>query len=247
MSAPHEPAREAGALEGPRWRVAALASDLGRKPLAVTVVDRHLVLFRGPDGRPRALEDRCPHRGVPLSLGVCRGGTLACAYHGWRFDGAGTLLEVPSNVDEPLPRVALPAYAAIERDRLIWVAAGSEALGLPPDLELAGFAWRRWRLIEARPADVVRMDLALGGEVAWLAPDRAEAVAGGARTLLLLVPEGPTRTRVELMVGRKALWGRSRWEAGGPGWPVALGGDRLAPWLTTRGDDGDWRLERPLC
>jgi phenylpropionate dioxygenase-like ring-hydroxylating dioxygenase large terminal subunit len=32
-----------------------------------------------------ALLDRCPHRGVALSLGTITDGCLACPFHGWRF------------------------------------------------------------------------------------------------------------------------------------------------------------------
>src|SRR5262249_62176725 len=48
-----------------------------------------LVLFRDAEGMVRALEDRCPHRGVPLSLGTCERGRLVCAYHGMQADGDG--------------------------------------------------------------------------------------------------------------------------------------------------------------
>ena len=47
-------------------------------------------------GTAYALHDRCPHRGVPLSLGNQQfPGTLSCAYHGWTFGlGDGKLCAV---------------------------------------------------------------------------------------------------------------------------------------------------------
>jgi phenylpropionate dioxygenase-like ring-hydroxylating dioxygenase large terminal subunit len=53
------------------------------------------VLFRESNGRLRMLEDRCPHRGAPLSLGQHLGNKLACAYHGVQVDGEGTVVSVP--------------------------------------------------------------------------------------------------------------------------------------------------------
>jgi phenylpropionate dioxygenase-like ring-hydroxylating dioxygenase large terminal subunit len=53
------------------------------------------VLFREPNGTLRMLEDRCPHRGAPLSLGQHLGNKLACAYHGVQVDGDGTVVSVP--------------------------------------------------------------------------------------------------------------------------------------------------------
>ena len=51
------------------WYVVAWSRELADKPLAITVMDENLVIFRDPEGRPAVLEDRCPHRHLPLSLG----------------------------------------------------------------------------------------------------------------------------------------------------------------------------------
>src|SRR5689334_11775822 len=43
------------------WYAACESSELGsKKPLACTILDTPLALFRGPDGAPGALFDRCP-------------------------------------------------------------------------------------------------------------------------------------------------------------------------------------------
>ena len=58
----------------------------------VTLLGDNIVLFRDADGRARALENRCPHRGPLLSLGlvgVWSPGTVTCRYHGMTFDGDG--------------------------------------------------------------------------------------------------------------------------------------------------------------
>lgn len=53
------------------------------------------VLFRSADGTLSMLEDRCPHRGAPLSLGVHLGDRVQCRYHGVQVAGDGTVLCVP--------------------------------------------------------------------------------------------------------------------------------------------------------
>ncbi|MFN8052851.1 MAG: aromatic ring-hydroxylating dioxygenase subunit alpha [Acidimicrobiales bacterium] len=123
------------------WYVACLASELRRSPIARTVLDVPLVLFRGPDGSPAALVDRCPHRNVPLSVGRCVDGELECRYHGWRFDSAGTCLDVPgleeASADRTVRRVG--AFPVVEQDGMVWVApAGEPATPLPPRLSHVG-------------------------------------------------------------------------------------------------------------
>lgn len=59
------------------------------RPWPVTVLGTELVVWRDGEGQWRVFDDACPHRKVALSEGrVEDDGTLACAYHGWRFDGA---------------------------------------------------------------------------------------------------------------------------------------------------------------
>jgi phenylpropionate dioxygenase-like ring-hydroxylating dioxygenase large terminal subunit len=76
------------------WQIAALSSQLQRKPLARTIADTPLVLFRSSDGRAAALIDRCPHRNYPLSEGRVIEGAVQCPYHGWRFAPDGACVEV---------------------------------------------------------------------------------------------------------------------------------------------------------
>ena len=57
-------------------------SEIDDKPLGRAVCGERIVFYRGPDGRATALEDWCPHRGAPLSLGRVAEGKLVCGYHG---------------------------------------------------------------------------------------------------------------------------------------------------------------------
>lgn len=45
-----------------------------------------LALFRTGDDQVYAVEDRCPHRGGPLSAGMVHGRMVSCPLHGWRLD-----------------------------------------------------------------------------------------------------------------------------------------------------------------
>jgi nitrite reductase/ring-hydroxylating ferredoxin subunit len=84
------------------WAVARSEEVTGKKPLSVDIGERPVVLWRDLEGRPRALEDRCPHRRAPLSLGCIRKeGWIQCGYHGWSYDGeTGRVREIPNLKNE---------------------------------------------------------------------------------------------------------------------------------------------------
>jgi nitrite reductase (NADH) small subunit len=42
-----------------------------------------IALFRAADGRVFALEDRCPHKGGPLSQGIVHDHAVTCPLHNW--------------------------------------------------------------------------------------------------------------------------------------------------------------------
>jgi phenylpropionate dioxygenase-like ring-hydroxylating dioxygenase large terminal subunit len=80
-----------------QWYTAATSAELGEKPLARTVCNEPLVIFRGHDGNVAVLTDRCPHRKAPLSSGEVVGNDIQCGYHGIRFAADGACTHVPGN------------------------------------------------------------------------------------------------------------------------------------------------------
>jgi len=117
------------------WYAACRADDLRDGPIARTVFDQPIVLFRDGAGRASALLDRCAHRNAPLSLGAMdANGNLACPYHGWRFDGTGACREVPGLLErDTAAGRSVPAFATCEQDGFVWLwaRADAEAAGSP--------------------------------------------------------------------------------------------------------------------
>ncbi len=116
------------------WTPVVDARSLGRKPLAVKLAGESLALFRDGKGGVGALIDRCPHRGVALSLGsVNEEGCLECPFHGWSFEAGGACVHVPLN-DVPADKRARHAAMAVparEIGGLVWVFTGAVASGEP--------------------------------------------------------------------------------------------------------------------
>jgi nitrite reductase/ring-hydroxylating ferredoxin subunit len=110
------------------WYPVLTARELGRKPKAVKLTGKEIVVFRDGD-KLHALDDRCPHRGVKLSLGDCHyAGTISCPYHGWTFDGASgalvaALMEGPESAI--VSKVRTKTYPVQEHAGLIWIWPGT--------------------------------------------------------------------------------------------------------------------------
>ncbi|MCM3883877.1 aromatic ring-hydroxylating dioxygenase subunit alpha [Frankia sp. R82] len=102
------------------WYPVALSRDIRDQPVAVRLLDEQLVVYRAGD-QVVVARDLCPHRGVPLSMGVGDGQTVACAYHGLRFGADGACVAIPAHPQAKIPaRMALATCPAEERYGLIW-------------------------------------------------------------------------------------------------------------------------------
>jgi phenylpropionate dioxygenase-like ring-hydroxylating dioxygenase large terminal subunit len=116
-----------------RWYVAAETQELTAQPLARTLCEQHVVMYRTEAGDPVALDDRCPHRYAPLSTGRCEGETIACGYHGVTFDPSGTCVLIPGQKNIP-PRMRVRSYPIVDRWGWSWIWMGDPAIADPADI-----------------------------------------------------------------------------------------------------------------
>jgi phenylpropionate dioxygenase-like ring-hydroxylating dioxygenase large terminal subunit len=131
------------------WFVIARSTQVGTTPTSVTAFCRPFALVRDPKLGVLAFEDRCPHRGVPLSLGRLGAQGLTCRYHGWTF-GADGRCRSQAGATRPAADIRVPVFPVREQDGLIWISARdsnplpSRALGLKGSKQrlLAQFTWR---------------------------------------------------------------------------------------------------------
>lgn len=105
------------------WYVAAWDHEVTASPRAVRLLGEDVVLFRRTDGSVAALEDACPHRKLPLSMGRVRGDTIECGYHGLTFDGQGRCTRVPGETRIP-SSARVRAYPVAQRYGLLWLWMG---------------------------------------------------------------------------------------------------------------------------
>jgi phenylpropionate dioxygenase-like ring-hydroxylating dioxygenase large terminal subunit len=112
------------------WYVAAWDHDIGPGLTPARILGEPVVLYRTRGGKPAALEDACPHRKLPLSMGRLKGDEVECGYHGLTFDSSGACTRVPGA--ERIPHVArVRSYPVEERYGLVWIWMGAPALADP--------------------------------------------------------------------------------------------------------------------
>ncbi len=134
-----------------------------RKLVRATLLGVPLVLGRDREGKPFAMRDACPHRGMPLSCGNFDGGLVECSYHGWKFDGrTGQCREIPSLTGQEKvrpERIFAGHFACDEADGYIWVfmpepgSKGDPADG-PPRLPVFGSRYRITHLSAELPVSI---------------------------------------------------------------------------------------------
>jgi 5,5'-dehydrodivanillate O-demethylase oxygenase subunit len=100
----------------------------------VRILGENLVAYRGADGSYGCIAERCIHRGCSLYYGFVEDGAIRCAYHGWKFDADGTVLEQPFEPEASTFRTKVRArtYPVQEQSGLLFVYMGPAPAPLLP-------------------------------------------------------------------------------------------------------------------
>jgi nitrite reductase/ring-hydroxylating ferredoxin subunit len=117
-----------------QWYAVLESKRLGARPVPVKRLGEELVLYRTASGAVGAMADRCPHRGVALSLGRVVGEEIECGYHAFRFRADGACTAMPCDGrDAKIPNaMRATSFAAREAHGLVWIWWGAAREELPP-------------------------------------------------------------------------------------------------------------------
>lgn len=116
-----------------RWWIAGFSWEIKDKPVARTILGRAMVLFKIPGGQFAALEDRCCHKELPLSMGSIEDKGLRCGYHGLLFNAEGQCIEIPGQDLIPA-KACVKRFPLIERNKVLWVWVGETPEDQPTDV-----------------------------------------------------------------------------------------------------------------
>jgi phenylpropionate dioxygenase-like ring-hydroxylating dioxygenase large terminal subunit len=135
------------------WYPVCKADELSEdKPPRVELLSMRFVAFRDAAGAAHVLSDTCVHRGGSLSKGKVVEGCVECPYHGWRFDGAGRCVLIPSLPgQEPPARAKVDSYPVQEKYGVVFAFLGdlpeAERPAVCPVPEYGQEGWRASEII----------------------------------------------------------------------------------------------------
>jgi nitrite reductase/ring-hydroxylating ferredoxin subunit len=181
-----------------RWFPVARAEEVARRHVVhAQLLGQEIALWRDDSGLVNAWENRCPHRGVRLSIGLNTGTELRCQYHGWRYaSGDGRCTFIPAHPDQKPPNVirAVP-YGCAERHGFVWVrlAGGDRPLY---SLDVAAWTTLRSLFTEASVPAVSRALIENYPELEAIDDFILEAASGRPRLFFLLQPVSERQTLI---------------------------------------------------
>ena len=107
------------------WYVASWSHEIKDRLIRITIMGENIVLFRSRDGIISALEDRCPHKSLPLSRGRIIDDAIQCGYHGMTFGSDGKCIRIPGQ--DNIPETAfVKTYLIVEEYNIVWIWMGDE-------------------------------------------------------------------------------------------------------------------------
>ena len=109
-----------------KWYLVCPSDELKNEIRQYKILGEEIILFRNPDKTITALEDRCCHRNVNLSLGYLDKERIVCGYHGWQYDKTGSCVQIPSQLpgDKIPPTAKIKAYPVQDFNKWVWIFIG---------------------------------------------------------------------------------------------------------------------------
>lgn len=197
------------------WYPLAWARDIGRSLAKRVVIEQDLVVYRTEDGRVAALDDVCPHRLAPLSIGRLRGDAVECGYHGLTFDCSGRCIVAPG-MSSPPPSARVRSYPTTESMGMVWIWMGEPDLADPAQVfRLTEYDDPAFSSVEGDALPVAANYLSLADNLC----DPTHVVYVHTSTLASVGRE-ETRIRYERQGNKVVTW---RWVIDGPLIPVFEG------------------------
>ena len=116
------------------WYVCAFEHELtAHNFISRRILGERVLFYVTRDGQPVALEDRCPHRLVPLSYGRRKDDSIQCGYHGMVFATTGRCIHIPGQAEIPTT-AKIRTYPIETRCGYHWIWMGDPSLAAKEEI-----------------------------------------------------------------------------------------------------------------
>jgi phenylpropionate dioxygenase-like ring-hydroxylating dioxygenase large terminal subunit len=118
-----------------QWYAILESTEIKKRKIAgVTRMGEKLVAWRDTKGKLSVMADKCPHRGVALSVGKLTGDCIQCPFHGFEYNTSGTCTLGPANGKNAVPPKALHvrSYPVREEHGFVYIWWGEPRDEYPP-------------------------------------------------------------------------------------------------------------------
>jgi phthalate 4,5-dioxygenase oxygenase subunit len=124
-----EGAAPMGGLMRRHWLPVCMSEEVAEPdgtPVRSRLLGEDLVVFKDTKGQLGVLGEYCLHRRASLAFGRNEDCGLRCLYHGWKFDVAGNVVDMPSEAPGAAQRLGkkTKAYPAREGGGFVWIWMG---------------------------------------------------------------------------------------------------------------------------
>jgi len=136
------------------WYVAGWSSEFDNELSSLKILDENIVMFRTSKGQVIAMEDRCPHRFLPLSMGKLIGDDIQCGYHGITYNCEGVCVRIPGQ-KKIQKSLYVPTYPVYEKYDIVWVWMGEDYLADTSKIfEMPQFSQSGWEVNQGDAIDL---------------------------------------------------------------------------------------------
>ncbi len=128
------------------WYVAGWSSEFAHNLHPLVILEQALVGYRSTDGSVVILEDRCPHRQLPLSKGQLLNDSIQCGYHGMTFNGRGQCIRIPGQDNIP-SSAYVRSYPVHEKNDIVFIWMGNPEKANTDDIfDMPQFNSEQWHV-----------------------------------------------------------------------------------------------------
>lgn len=110
------------------WYIIATTDEFKSERYVIkTLLNQSVLIGLSSEKEYFALEDRCCHRNVALSLGEFNNDVFTCGYHGWKYNTNGKCIDIPSLTGKVPETACIKSYPINVKFGFIWIQLEASA------------------------------------------------------------------------------------------------------------------------